>query len=99
MSEEVLLSFIESVNQHVAIMNATVNQRTKFKEVVKAKPQLLCVDLPSWAGLGCALFIPELYRMDLDNILLEDEIDFNNQNFLNFLSVPKHLLYQLVVSS
>ena len=44
--------FFESLRRQLTILDATVEQKETFAEVVEAQDNMRLVTLPNWAGLG-----------------------------------------------
>ncbi|KAK3868469.1 hypothetical protein Pcinc_026141 [Petrolisthes cinctipes] len=52
---------INSLHHQLDILNATVEQRKTFTELVASAPNLKLVDIPGWAGLGGVRYMAELW--------------------------------------
>ena len=51
-TKEDIEQFLMSLDRQVKILDATVDQRADFQDIVEAQDNLVLVDLPNWAGLG-----------------------------------------------
>jgi len=51
-TKEDIEQFLLSLDRQVKILDATVDQRADFQDIVEAQDNLVLVDLPNWAGLG-----------------------------------------------
>ena len=51
-TREDMEQFLDSLEQHIKIVDATVTMRPEFKEIVTDQDNLRLVYLQTWAGLG-----------------------------------------------
>ncbi|KAK6168927.1 hypothetical protein SNE40_020081 [Patella caerulea] len=76
-TEEDIQTFAECLTENLAVLDATVAQRHRFRSIVENTNNLVPVNLPSWAGLGAIRYIPDHWlnqtpteqgKIDISNI-------------------------------
>ncbi|ESO89261.1 hypothetical protein LOTGIDRAFT_52276, partial [Lottia gigantea] len=76
-TEEDVEAFVNCLTENLAVLDATVAQRSRFRSVVESNPNLILVQLDSWAGLGAVRYIPDHWlnkeetdraKVDISNI-------------------------------
>ncbi|KAI8797441.1 pyridoxal-dependent decarboxylase domain-containing protein 2 isoform X1 [Biomphalaria glabrata] len=72
--------FIESLKSNLSVLNATTEQRKKFKSIVANHQNLRLVALDSWAGLGAVSYIPDIYVQKEGDLTDKEKIEINNLN-------------------
>ncbi|VDO07874.1 unnamed protein product [Rodentolepis nana] len=53
---------IENINFNCTIMEATWREKPDFFKLVNSTPGMYYYNLPDWAGLGAAFYVPHAYR-------------------------------------
>uniref|UniRef100_A0A131YWY3 Pyridoxal-dependent decarboxylase domain-containing protein 1 n=1 Tax=Rhipicephalus appendiculatus TaxID=34631 RepID=A0A131YWY3_RHIAP len=66
--------------KHLAILNATVRQKRKFREALSKHDNLELVEVCHWAGLGGVRFVPNMYVGRVDSLDEKDRIQLNQLN-------------------
>ncbi|KAK8728422.1 hypothetical protein OTU49_009288 [Cherax quadricarinatus] len=70
---------IHSLHHQLDILNATVEQRKTFTELVSSANNLQLVEIPGWAGLGGVRYIADLW-LDQNPVLETTKDDINALN-------------------
>ncbi|XP_046643927.1 pyridoxal-dependent decarboxylase domain-containing protein 1-like [Daphnia pulicaria] len=64
-SIETLAKFLESLDQQLEILNATVEHKKTLNKIIEVSGgELQLVELPGWAGLGGVRYLPAAWRSD-----------------------------------
>nr|CDS27291.1 integrator complex subunit 4 [Hymenolepis microstoma] len=71
---------IENINFNCTIMEATWREKTDFFKLVNSTPGMYYYNLPDWAGLGAAFYVPHAYRC-----LLPDANDLSPEEYQTHL--------------
>lgn len=66
--------------KHLAILNATVRQKRKFREALSKHDNLELVEVCQWAGLGGVRFVPNAYVGHVDSLDEKDRVQLNQLN-------------------
>ncbi|KAG8188929.1 hypothetical protein JTE90_014981 [Oedothorax gibbosus] len=69
-----------SLQQQIAILNATVHQKEKLYADHKNYPKLQLVEIANWAGMGGVRYIPELWVDRLNELTDTGKADINQLN-------------------
>lgn len=70
---------IDSLHHQLDILNATVEQRKTFTELVSSATNLQLVEIPGWAGLGGVRYLADLW-LDQDTFTPANRADINALN-------------------
>ncbi|CAH1793436.1 unnamed protein product, partial [Owenia fusiformis] len=79
-------NFVDSLTKQLAILDATVQQRVTFQELVEGQDNLILIDLPNWAGLGAVQYIPES---------MVGKVDIGEMDLLEINKLNTELVQQL----
>jgi len=72
--------FLEVAHRQLSVMNATVSHRESFIEVVEAQDNLTYIEIPGYAGIGAAQYIPTDWLETLDNLEPKGKAEINKIN-------------------
>lgn len=58
-SNDDITQFLDCLDHHIKILDATVHMRKDFQEIVESQDNMRIVHLPTWAGLGAVQWVTE----------------------------------------
>ncbi|BFZ03500.1 hypothetical protein BsWGS_06539 [Bradybaena similaris] len=79
-TKEDIEDFLDSLKSNLSVLDATTVQRKRFRTIVSSHNNLRLIDLDSWAGLGAASYIPEMYVNKQGDFTDKEKIEINNLN-------------------
>lgn len=82
-TKEDLEEFLESLEQNIKIVDATVTMRPEFKDIVTDQDNLRLVYLQTWAGLGAVRFVSIGWSLGMD---IEGRSTFKHWTYFIFSS-------------
>lgn len=72
--------FLDCLDHHIKILDATVRMRKEFQDIVENQDNMRIVHLPTWAGLGAVQYIPEAWLNKLENLSEQGKNEINSIN-------------------
>ncbi|KAM7543085.1 hypothetical protein Aperf_G00000005431 [Anoplocephala perfoliata] len=79
---------VENIDLNSTIMEATWREKPDFCKLVNSTPGLYYYNLPDWAGLGAAFYVPHTYRCLLPDANGLSPTDYQNQLIAALLRLP-----------
>ncbi|CAG5129322.1 unnamed protein product, partial [Candidula unifasciata] len=79
-TKEDIEDFLDSLKSNLSVLEATTQQRKRFRTIVSSHNNLRLIELNSWAGLGAASYIPEMYVNNQGDFTDKEKIEINNLN-------------------
>lgn len=79
-SNDDITQFLDCLDHHIKILDATVHMRKDFQEIVESQDNMRIVHLPTWAGLGAVQYIPDAWLNKLDDLSEQGKNEINTLN-------------------